>query len=179
MFKVNHIMLNLLAGFYLCALMSGCTTVSRQVRSEAEPPVAYAHLLQEADAYKGKTVILGGYILDVKNTDTDTTFKILQAPLSVTEEPKSKDESAGRFIIYYKDFLDPEVYAKNRKITVAGRVLGITIEKIGNSHIRYLEIENREIHLWPEYQSSPPRYDPWYYNPYGYHYRYFPYRYYW
>ena len=163
----------LLAAFCLWAISSACTTVSKEIRSEAEPPVAYTRLLQEADAYKGKTVILGGYILDIKNTDTDTTLKVLQAPLNVTEEPKSKDTSEGRFILYYKGFLDPEVYAKNRKITVAGRVLGVTIEKIGDSHIRYLEIENREIHLWPEYQTLPPIYDPWYYRPYGFRHRYY------
>jgi len=171
MLRVNHIII--LAAFCSCALITACTAVSREIRSEAEPPMAYTRLLQEAEAYRGKTVILGGYILDINNTDTETTLKILQAPLNMTEEPKSRDISEGRFILYYSGFLDPEVYAKNRKITVAGRVLGVAIEKIGNSHIRYLEIENREIHLWPEYQTPPPIYDPWYFRPYGFRHRYY------
>ena len=149
-----------------------CTVISRQVRSEAESPVPFKMLLEEADKYSGRTVILGGYILETENLVSQTILKVLQAPFRVGEEPDLRDRSQGRFVVYHSGFLDPEVYAKDRAITVAGRVTGSAVEKIGDEHVAYLKIENREIYLWPEHIALPPyRYR----RPYpGYWYRYPP-----
>jgi outer membrane lipoprotein len=66
-------------------------------------------------------VILGGYILETKNLTDETIVEVLQAPLTFQVEPKSKDLSEGRFIVSHKGFLDPEVYNKDRKLTVANQ----------------------------------------------------------
>ena len=131
-------------------------------------------LVQEEDKYKGYTVILGGYILETKNLADQSTIKVLQAPLGFREEPKSKDHSEGRFIILQKGFLDPEIYSKDRKITVAGKVVGTVVEKVDGFPNPYLKIESREIYLWPESQPyyQSPYYDPWYY-PYPYSWRWY------
>ena len=152
-----------------------CTVISRQVRSEAESPVPFKKLIEDADQYSGRMVILGGYILETKNLASKTILKVLQVPFRAGEEPDARDLSHGRFIVYYKGFLDPEVYGKDRAITVAGRVMGSAVEKIGEEHFQYLKIENREIYLWPEY-TNPPRYRyprywqsyPYFANPYWY-----------
>ena len=147
-----------------------CTVISRQVRSEADPPVPFRTLLEEVDEYNGRTVILGGYILETENLASETILKILQAPFRVGEEPDSRDRSQGRFVVYHNGFLDPEVYAKDRAITVAGRVMGSAVEKIGDERVPYLKIENREIYLWPEYTNLPPYYHrrPYPYYRHGY-----------
>jgi outer membrane lipoprotein len=99
--------------------------------------------------------------------------------LGIGETPKSKDYSKGRFIISQKGFLDPEIYSKDRKVTVAGTIAGTVVEKVNNFSHSYLEIKSREIYLWPkdEYYYPAPYYDPWYYPyPYYWHpYRYYPY----
>lgn len=133
-----------------------CTVISRQVRSEAESPVPFKTLIEEADKYSGRTVILGGYILETENLVSLTTLTVLQVPFRVGEEPDFRDHSQGRFVVYHKGFLDPEVYAKDRAITVAGRVIGSAVKKIGDEQVAYLEIENREIYLWPEDINLPP-----------------------
>jgi outer membrane lipoprotein len=159
---------------------ASCTVISQQVRSEAESPaVPFRDLIEAANTYYGRTVILGGYILETRNLESETVLKILQVPLQFGEEPATKDRSQGRFIVYYKGFLDPEVYKKDRVITVAGIVIGTVVEKIGDNRIQYLEIENREIYLWPDYKRPPPffyhrrypyyrHYDPFYGYPYWY-----------
>jgi outer membrane lipoprotein len=58
----------------------------------------------------------------------------------VGEEPDLRDLSQGRFVVYFKGFLDPEVYAKDRAITVAGMVIGSDEEKISAERVRYLKI---------------------------------------
>ena len=161
--------------FILICLLSltatvSCTVISDQVRSEAESPVPFRKLIEDADQYNGRMVILGGYILETKNLASETILKVLQVPFRVGEDPDSRDLSQGRFIVYYKGFLDPEVYGKNRAITVAGRVMGSAVEKIGEERIQYLKIENREIYLWPEYDNLPSYYHrrPYPYYRHGY-----------
>jgi len=154
--------------------MFSCSVISHQVRSEADPPVPFQTLIRDVDKYLGNTVILGGYILEIKNLKSETILKVLQTPLRFGEDPDLKKRSQGRFMVYHKGFLDPEVYGKDEVITVAGRVIGTAVEKIGDEQIKYLKIENREIYLWSNYTNKPLYYYPWpdpYYRaPYPYWY---------
>ena len=156
-----------------------CTVISQPVRSEAEPAVPFKTLVAEADRFKGRTVILGGYILETTNLKSETILKVLQVPLRWGEEPALKDSSEGRFQVYHPGFLDPEVYRKDRVITVAGEVIGSGTEQIGADRIQYLKIKHREIYLWPEYDTRPYPYPHWPY-PYYWHdwtYQRYPYGY--
>ena len=159
---------------------TACSVISQQVRTESEPSVSFKTLLEEADRYIGKTVILGGHILETENLPGETIIKVLQTPLEFRDYPKGKDYSEGRFIVSHKGFLDPEIYGKDRKITVAGAVVGETVEKIGDYPSPCVKIVSREIYLWAEshYDYPNPYYDYWYY-PYAYDpFWYYPYPYY-
>jgi len=145
---------------------ASCSAISSQVRKEAEPPVEFKTLIQEVNYYVGKTVIVGGYILETARLADKTSILILQAPLGFRDEPKSKDTSKGRFIALHKDFLDPAVYKKWRKITVAGTIVGLVTEDDEGCPNKCLRIESREIHLWPEYYYHRPRYYPYGDPPY-------------
>jgi outer membrane lipoprotein len=163
---------------------SGCSVVSRDVRTSADPNVSFVSLKQNPAAHTGKTVILGGYILETRNKADQTRLMILQAPLDLVDEPKSRDLSRGRFIVIHDGFLDPAVYEKDRKITVAGRVAGSEKIRI-NEHDYILPlIRAVEIHLWQDPRPDQniyyhdlfydPFYDPFYpwYGPrfrYWYH----------
>ncbi|MGD8508883.1 MAG: Slp family lipoprotein [Syntrophobacterales bacterium] len=138
---------------------ASCSVISSQVRKEAEPPVEFKTLMKEANAYVGRTVIVGGYILATDKLADKSVIVTLQAPLGFRSEPKSRDKSQGRFIVVHKDFLDPAVYRKGRKITVAGYVFGITTEDEVRCPNTCLNIESREIHLWPEYYYQGKKYD--------------------
>jgi outer membrane lipoprotein len=151
-----------------------CSVISRQVRSEADPPVPFQTLIRDVDKFLGHTVILGGYILETKNLESETILKVLQTPLRFGEDPDLKKRSEGRFMVYHKGFLDPEVYGKGQVITVAGRVIGTAVEKIGDEQIQYLKIENREIYLWSNYTDKPLYFYPW---PYPYQRTLYPYWY--
>ncbi|UCD80777.1 MAG: Slp family lipoprotein [Desulfobacterales bacterium] len=158
-------------------LQLSCAVISEQVREEAEPPLPFKTLLAEADRYRGRIVILGGYILGTRNLESETIIEVLQVPFRWGEEPDLKDRSQGRFKIYHDGFLDPEVYARDRAITVAGEVTGSDYEQIGGDRIQYLKIINREIYLWPEFETRPRPYPPWPYPYYWYRYPYYPYPY--
>ncbi len=152
-----------------------CSVISSEVKSEAVPPMPFRTLVREADQYVGKTVILGGYILETRNNPGETMIEILQTPLKLGEEPKSRDLSEGRLIVSHDGFLDPEIYSKDRKVTVAGTLISCSVDGVD-----ICRIESREIYLWSQYEF---RYPYGYYGgpvlyPYGYHrYPYHPYPY--
>ena len=139
---------------------ASCSVISSEVRREAEPTLAFNLLEEEANSYLGKTVIVGGYILETENLPDKMSILVLQAPLGFRDEPKSKDKSQGRFIVFHKGFLDPAVYRKWRKITVAGIVTGLTTANVENCPNQCVNLESYEIHLWPEYHYHRPRYYP-------------------
>lgn len=140
-----------------------CSVISRPVNNESISPVHFKTLLLEADKHIGDTVIMGGYILKTKNSVEESTIVILQSPLGFGHEPKTKDHTEGRFIVVHKGFLEPEVYSKDRKITVAGVVVGSVTMKIDGFPYPHLKIRSREIFLWPEKQYPYHRqyFDPW------------------
>ena len=170
-------MCGLRTAIFVAILLStaSCSVISSRVRKEAEAPAAFKTLMEETDSYIGKTVIVGGHILETKNLADETSILVLQAPLGFRGEPKSRDDSEGRFIVLHQDKLDPEVYKKGRKITVAGTVVGLTTAKVEDCPNQCLNIESREMHLWPEYYYYPRGYYP-YGDPYPYYpRRFFPY----
>ena len=50
-------------------------------------------ILDNADVYLGKTLVLGGYVLETEKANTGTVLTVLQAPLGIGDKPKSKDKS--------------------------------------------------------------------------------------
>ena len=151
----------------LAALLCSCAVISRDVRRQAVPAsVPFQALMQDTDAYLGKIVILGGYIIRTVNRDRQTDIYVLEAPLRLGEEPASRDKSRGRFVVTVDRFLDPQVYLKDRLVTVAGKVTGkIAMQEEGHRY-EYLKLDSVETYLWPEYTQSRPYgcINPW---PYG------------
>ncbi len=168
--------LRMLVGVLLLAGLSGCASViSKEVRSEATPLESFAELRNEPERFQGKTVILGGEIVETRNRADATTLVVLEKPLNGSDRPKDTDASGGRFLARFSEYLDPVVFAVGRKVTIAGTVTGVETENVGETPYRYVVIRGREVHLWPKYPPAPPGYygppwyDPWYpYYPWPY-----------
>jgi outer membrane lipoprotein len=74
--------------------------------------------------------------------------------------------SEGRFLILIEKYLDPYLFRKGRKITVAGEIQGEKIKPIGEMDYRYPLVLSKQIYLWEEYDYYPvPYYHPYYYDP--------------
>jgi outer membrane lipoprotein len=155
------ILLIILMAFFI----GSCSVMSSQVRSESEPTVPYNILIEKADSYVGRTVILGGYILETNNLPDETVITVLQTPLNFRGYPKSMDRSEGKFVTTHKGKLDPDLYSRGRQITVAGRVLGSSVDQDSGCVNPCLKIESREVYIWPEFQYESYRY---YGSRYGY-----------
>jgi len=138
-------------------LAVSCSAVSRDLRQAAEPEVSFRQLAENPSGYAGRIVVLGGYIIDTRNSDDQTELTVLQSPLRYTDQPQDSRYSEGRFIVTHNGKLNPSVFSRNRSITVAGVVMA--------DETRPLPIiESREIHLWRRY-DYPYYYQPeWYYH---------------
>ena len=148
----------------LCGLIAvSCSVISKDIRSQAEPRIPFKEISRNPLKYQGRTVVIGGYVLENTASETQTTLTILQSPLKFEDEPDFKDNSEGRFKVSHQGYLDPEVYAKDRKITVGGTIAGC--DKAASCHKPYPLIESNEIYLWPKYDPD-----------YRYRYYRFPYR---
>lgn len=168
----------------LAFALSGCATaISRPYQDMARPEVSFGTLIAQPDAYKGRKVILGGYILEVSNEQGETFVTVLQTPLDHWLQPGDDRQSQGRFIIRTKQFLDPEVYAKDRAVTVGGSVAGSTSGQVGGSEYSYPLIDADELYLWPPPKPAPaypsvygPYYYPYWWDGYwwGYPHYYYP-----
>lgn len=150
------------------AWLQGCAVISRPLMDEALTDVRFSQLSHDPVAFRGQTVILGGHVIEVRNQARQTLIVVLQAPLGSGQEPLPPDRSEGRFMLQHEGFLDPEVFAKGRTVTVAGRVTGVTRETIDKEPYDYLTLAAREIYLWERYEDlypyryRSPFYDPWY-----------------
>jgi outer membrane lipoprotein len=126
----------------------GCAhVISQEVRNEVDPEVTPEMIFSSPDAYKGKSVILGGVIINSQNTQEGTSIEVLHRPTDYRGRPKNTDISLGRFLIFYEGYLDTAIYSVGRKVTVAGEVLGKRTRPLGKLEYPYVVIKSTELHL--------------------------------
>jgi len=162
--------------------------ISKDLRTSTDPSLTFRQVHGNSNTYKGKFVVWGGEIIETVNQKDGTTqIEIFQRPLGWRGEPDVTHVSDGRFLILADQYLDPYVYRRGRKITVAGEILGEKIKSLGDMDYRYPLLSSKQIYLWPEYYYYPYPYyyyDPWRYYPYyprwwwgmGFHNHYHPHR---
>jgi outer membrane lipoprotein len=155
-------------GLPLLILFSGCAPISKELRAQADRTLSFRQVFQNPEAYKDKIVIWGGEIIEAINQKDGTTLiVVLQRPLDWMQEPKIQ-RSEGRFIILVEGYVDPYVFRRGRRITVAGEILGRKVMRLGELEYPYPLLRSKQIYLWGEYHYSPYPY-PYPYYPWGYY----------
>ena len=140
--------------FFIIVPLLGCAhVVSKELRNKAYGEPSASVLFKDPDAFKGRTVILGGVIVSSTNTKEGTYIEVLQKPLDYRGKPEDTDASYGRFIIFSEGYLETAVYSQGREITVAGEVIGKELRPLGEIQYPYPLLKSKEHHLFE------PRYD--------------------
>lgn len=142
------------------SLLAGCATspISKTLRQQARKDVTFERAVKDPDADKGALVIWGGYIVDVVNAPGYTELTVLDAPLEAGDQPGLAENSKGRFLARINRFLDPAVYRKGRKVTVAGKITGQETRPLGKIDYAYPVLDVDELHMWARERPYP--YDP-------------------
>ena len=182
------------AGLCLALAMTACLLLS----VGCAPPVAPPALMKQVDQKLSlpqvrdnpkenmdKMVLWGGRIIRTVNKKKGTLIEVLQLALDSQDRPKTGYESSGRFIVAMPGFLEPEIYHKNREVTVVGQVVGVELLPVGEVKYKYVLLRGKEVKLWPKRPDVVRIYptggfmDPvwgpmvpgpnpyWYYGPYS------------
>ncbi|TVP93587.1 MAG: Slp family lipoprotein [Thioalkalivibrio sp.] len=152
-------------------LFAGCATVPEDLQPVPEAQPEVAEVRADPEALAGATVVWGGNIARVDNLAEGTLLEIVSRPLGRDQRPLAVDRTDGRFQAFFPGFLDPQVHAPMREVTIRGRVDGVGEGSIGEFAYTFPRIEVDSLHLWPVPEPEPrviyrdPFWDPW--SPWG------------
>jgi outer membrane lipoprotein len=146
------------------ALMGCASVVPKDFEATADRTLALADIWARPEAFRGRTMILGGEILQVTPKPSGTEVEVLERPLGQRDRPERTDASQGRFLVMMEGFLDPAVYRAGREVTVVGDVEGVTARPIGEVTYTFPVLRGRYLYLWP--MREPVVYEPVWPYPY-------------
>jgi outer membrane lipoprotein len=143
------------------------------LEKEIDATVTFADLKRAPSEYIGRTVMVGGNVIQAKRTEAGTEVEVLQLPTEqegmLTEE---RLRSEGRFLAVREQFLDPASLPQGTPITVIGTVKGETTRPLDESEYTYPILEIKHIIDWNSIAAQRRRdrspYYGSYYPPYGY-----------
>ncbi|MBI5855614.1 MAG: Slp family lipoprotein [Nitrospirae bacterium] len=156
----------LLAGLALsgCALSEPAFPPALQ--QQVEPALTFAQIKDAPDSSRGKTVMLGGEVLDAKRLKEGTRLEVLQLPLERWGEPiRDLTASEGRFYAIQKEFLDPATIPAHTRVTLIGDITGATAGKLDEMEYSYPTVDIKSLKMWPKAEPAAPVFRP-YYGPY-------------
>lgn len=145
-------------------VITGCSSAPKALKGEF-PPLEPG---QTSVRDLGTEVRWGGVILDARPDARQTCFEVLSRDLDRSYRPRTEDVTQGRFIACRDGFLDPEVFAKGREITLTGAVVAVDERQVGEFNYRYPVLSARFITMWPDRPDVIINNynDPWGYGPY-------------
>ncbi len=135
-------------------LLTACSSSPAIMRNIPVVDVSYNLANQDINQYKDVSVRWGGIIIDVENESHFSLVQVLFYPLNYNSYPQVDQPHEGRFVIKSDEFLDPVIYAKNKKITVVGKLIDRITRTIGKKTIQVPLISSTALYLWP---AHPPR----------------------
>ncbi len=142
----------------LSACFSGVKAVPEDLRPIITPNLTFQEVIMDPAASVGKTVLVGGVILQTTVYEGGTILEVIQKPLGRRDRPLETDQSAGRFLVEKAgQFLDPGIYKEGREITIVGEIIKEEKKPLGEMEYRYPYLSAAHIHLWQE-RSEPAHY---------------------
>jgi outer membrane lipoprotein len=134
----------------------GCqAAINQEMRAQADETVTLDQVSTDPEQYRGKIVLWGGEILEVRNTPEGAVLEILERPLDSGDRPSRREAPRGRFLITHKGFLDPAVYGRGLEITVVGEIVGKRSQTLDEIEYTYPVVQDRELVLWGPRRLGP------------------------
>lgn len=133
---------------FISILLTACVTTPEFETKNTDSSLTPKKVINALSSSRGKVIIWGGTILEIRNLKDKTQIEILAYPLNESHRPLTDEKALGRFIIIYPDYLEPTHYAAGKQLSVLGKVSGIRSGKIGENQYTYAVINADKIHLW-------------------------------
>jgi outer membrane lipoprotein len=132
-------------------LGAGCATTPfpEELTRSVDRALTLKELRADPQAHVGARVILGGNIVATVPRPGVTEIEVLSHRLGGGDVPERGDRTDGRFLVRAREFLDPAVYARGRRLTVLGTVAGVEERRVGELPYAYPVLSAERIKLWP------------------------------
>ncbi|MFC3094971.1 Slp family lipoprotein [Alteromonas sediminis] len=161
--------------FIAVIFASGCAIVPENIKVADETAlVSYEQVVSTGDTALTKPARWGGIIAGVENKQGSSEVEVVHFPLNGYGKPAVANESAGRFKVKMKGFLDPVVFEQGRTITFTGTVEAPTKGMIGEQDYVFPTLQGNSYHLWKKetvydvssihYNYSSGWYSPFWYS---------------
>jgi outer membrane lipoprotein len=146
---LKRIVFLLIPAAVAAALLCGCSPpFPKELIDQVDRGLGFADLIRNPDRFRGKIVMLGGTIVELKNLKEGTRVEVLQRPLDGEGRPEWTDETGGRFLVDVPQFLDAAVYQPGRAVTIIGSVEGARRQPLGEIEYQYPVLTAKQVHLW-------------------------------
>jgi outer membrane lipoprotein len=165
--------LALFAAIFL-ALVSCTSVIRKDLMDVGTRDFSFPEVMKNPELYRGKLFILGGIIVDTKLSENGSLIEAIYVPVDWTGNLKDMEMPTRRFLALYpkdREILDPMVYKRDRKITVAAVFDGTRMGKIDKMEYTFPFFRIEQIYLWerlpayyPPYPGPYPYWGPWYYG---------------
>ena len=156
---------------FALSLTAACSFAPAPLAGEYAPVTAE----QVRDSDIPQQVRWGGVIIGTRPDNDETCIEILSKPLDTSLRPLNSDRSQGRFVACKPEFLDPEVFAQGREVSITGELIRLDERKVGDYDYQYPIVAMDVVYLWPERPDVILREPAFYYWP-GFHPRFYHYR---
>ena len=134
--------------------VSGCAQIIGGNVAAVQLSPSYAEIKEQPKRFLGKNAILGGSIVQLKNSADGGQLEIIEYKLNEDGFPDEAEGSAGRFLAISPTYLDESVYRKGELVTISGEVKGAKTAAFGESTYTYPLLSIREIRLW-HHETKP------------------------
>lgn len=109
----------------LLLIVGGCAhNLSKEALALADRTISFSKLSENPDAFRGKTVILGGVIRKTTQTPHGTRLEVQQYSLDGREMPDETSDSGGRFLANVPERLAGSICGTGLLVSMAGQVMG-------------------------------------------------------
>lgn len=129
-------------------IITGCATSPLETRGTEVSGTGPAHVLSDRSRI-GDRVVWGGRILQVHNLADRTEIVVASHPLNRSDRPDASAEPGVRFVLNQPGFLEPQLYAPGRFVSVLGRVTGVEDRPVGEYAYQHPVLDAEDIYLWP------------------------------
>ena len=136
-------------------VLTACSTIPEKLQLAVDTPLTnYQDALSVSYSDTVAQARWGGVIAKVDNLADSTRIEVVHFELNASARPKQKDETLGRFRVYYPGLLDPLIYKKGKSITVLGDITAPESGAIGEHPYQYPVIKADAVHLWKDIQQA-------------------------
>jgi outer membrane lipoprotein len=151
----------------LFLFISACSSqIPPDIRQALHDAPTIQMVQSKPDAFLSQPVRWGGIIINTENKQASSWLTVVAYPLSKNGQPRVDQNSIGRFIASFDTFLEPQVYSRERVVTITGKIIKTESLKVGEFPYSYPVVEVQQHFLWPVEQASDALYPPWWYDPY-------------